>query len=99
MGKSILVMDTPVCCMECPMCFHADDISIGNLEYRRLYSCRFAPSDAEDFYLPDILSKKPDWCPLQDVPEKKDKNPYHNEHESGYVDGWNACIDKIMNAN
>lgn len=43
------------------------------------------------------LCKKPDWCPLQDAPEKKDKNPYHNEHESGYVDGWNDCIDQILN--
>lgn len=42
---------------------------------------------------------KPDWCPLQDAPEKKAQNAYQNEHESGYVDGWNACIDKIMNAN
>lgn len=97
MGKSILVMDTPECCMECQMCFHADDLSIGKFEYRRLYSCRFALSDVEDFYLPDILGEKPDWCPLQYAPEKKDKNPYHNEHESGYVDGWNDCLDKILN--
>lgn len=39
---------------------------------------------------------KPDWCPLQDVPEKKDKNPYHNERESGYVDGWNEFVDKML---
>lgn len=97
MGKSILVMDTPHCCMECNMCFKADEISIGKFEYRRLYSCRYAPSDVDDFYLLDILGKKPDWCPLQDAPKKKDKNAYHNEHERGYVDGWNDCLDQILN--
>lgn len=41
--------------------------------------------------------EKPDWCPLQDAPNKKGKNPYHNERESGYVDGWNDCLDQILN--
>lgn len=36
-------------------------------------------------------------CPLQDAPKKKDKNAYHNEHERGYVDGWNDCLDQILN--
>lgn len=42
-------------------------------------------------------NSKPNWCPLHDAPEKKAKNFYHNEHESGYVDGWNECVDKILN--
>lgn len=98
MGKSILVMDTPECCMECPMCFHADDLSIGKFEYKRLYSCRFALSDAEDFYLPDILGQKPDWCPLQDAPEKKSIDGLCGRSllEAQFV-GWNECIDRILN--
>lgn len=71
MSKSVLVIDTPKCCIECPMCFQSDEMSIGAFEYRKLYSCRYAPSDVEDFYLPDILHGKPKWCPLKEAPQKK----------------------------
>ena len=39
----------------------------------------------------------PDWCPLKSVPEKKnyeelsDGNPV-----KAWENGWNACIDKIL---
>lgn len=100
MGKSILVMETPKRCMECQMCFHADDLSIGKFEYKRLYSCRFAPSDAEDFYLPDISSTKPDWCPLQDMPERKGSirgSLPKYDTDNHYEIGWNDCLDQILN--
>lgn len=104
MSKSIFVMDDPLCCMECPMCFQSDEISIGNFEYRRLYSCKRAPDDIEDFYLPDILHGKPDWCPLRDLPEKKPIVKYHgngcfgvNEAmKNSFNMGFNSCIDEIL---
>lgn len=78
MGKSILVMDTPESCAECP-CFLETATDC----------CGVNGKDIESH-------NKPDWCPLRDAPEKKAKNSYHNQHESGYVDGWNDCIDKIL---
>ena len=39
---------------------------------------------------------KPSWCPLQEVPEKKDVT--HLGPES-YVSGWNDCVDAIKNYN
>lgn len=92
MGKSILVMDTPKICNECPLF----DINEGErlealctdaIEMKRKLIGPYKPRGVE----------KPDWCPLQDMPEKKNKNPYHNEYESGYVDGWNDCLDQILN--
>lgn len=80
--------------MECPLCFQSDEISIGKFEYRRLYSCRYAPSDVEDFYLPDILNTKPDWCPLMELPQKMaEENRWFSED---YAKGRNDCIDKIL---
>lgn len=38
----------------------------------------------------------PDWCPLRDLPEKKEENKYHNNYERGIVDGFNTCIDEIL---
>lgn len=56
----------------------------------------------------DYIMSRPDWCPLQEVPEKK---PYNGEdgitgislsrkvnealHEAAAL-GWNACIDEIL---
>lgn len=84
MEKSILVIDTPESCAKCRMFsdVYTDMTCRGN-------------GRTIDYPYPD--NKIQDWCPLKGVPEKKGKNPYHNEHESGYVDGWNDCIDKILN--
>lgn len=94
MSKSILVLDAPECCIECPMCFQSDEMSIGKFEYRKLYSCRRAPSDVEDYYLSDILHGKPGWCPLRDLPEKANHPDYCDNGR--YDKGWNDCIDEIL---
>lgn len=93
MKKSMLVIDTPNSCKECPFC-------------RGLNACKVMKYLNGDkittIYTVDkqvMEGGKPDWCPLQDETEKKGENPYHNERESGYVDGWNECIDKIVGSN
>ena len=96
MSKSILVIDTPSCCMDGPMHFQSGEIPIGRFEYLRLFSCRYAPSDAEDFYLPDISSEKPDWCPRRELPEKIDENNTYTDQEYYRAQGWNDCIDEIL---
>lgn len=40
---------------------------------------------------------KPDWCPLQDAPEKDDGKGYLDDDAEAYCKGWNACVDKILN--
>ena len=35
---------------------------------------------------------RPDWCPLRELPKKK--SVYTNGH---YSDGYNACIDELLN--
>lgn len=91
MGKSILAVDTPESCGKCPL------FSINETEtLEALCTQPTGKRKIIGLYHPPG-TKKPDWCPLQDAPEHKDKNIYHNERESGYVDGWNACVDKILN--
>ena len=36
---------------------------------------------------------KPDWCPLMDLPKKK--NFWSEEHGGKFSEGWNDCIDEI----
>lgn len=85
MGKSILVMDAPEFCIGCPCHFAYDNGQV------------WCGKEDKELLADDIETFKPDWCPLRDAPTKKNKNPYHNEHESGYIDGWNDCLDQILN--
>lgn len=39
--------------------------------------------------------KKPDWCPIISLPDKKGKDCVTILAES-YRDGWNDCIDRII---
>ena len=58
MKKAVLVMDMPECCGECPL---MDDDIVG--EY-----CNAHDDDYID--IPDVLGRKPNWCPLMELPEQ-----------------------------
>lgn len=98
MSKSVLVIDTPKNCYDCP--FGTE--YCGNLEYEGC--CELAEcldSDmrliTEEHY--DYESKsRPEWCPLKLLPEKKEYIvPIDNvESQKDIIAvGWNACIDVI----
>lgn len=38
----------------------------------------------------------PDWCPLRDLPEKKDMEPGKTIIRAAQYEGWNMCIDEIL---
>ena len=58
MAKGIILLeDIPRSCVECPMCYHATDMSIGKFQYERLYRCGLEPEDVEQVYLEDICHK------------------------------------------
>ena len=98
MSKSVLVVDTPKNCYDCP--FGTE--YCGNLEYEGC--CELAEcldSDmrliTEEHY--DYESEsRPDWCPLKPLPEKKEHIvPIDNvESQKDIIAvGWNACLRKI----
>lgn len=98
MSKSVLVIDTPENCYDCP--FGTE--YCGDSEYERY--CELAEcldSDmrliTEEHY--DYESEsRPDWCPLKPLPEKKEYIvPIDNvESQKDIIAvGWNACIDAI----
>jgi hypothetical protein len=90
MSKSILVIDTPKNCYDCPF----GTAYCGELEY--VGYCELADCLDYDVILMteehyDCESKsRPDWCPLKPLPKKR-KYRYYN----GDTRGWNDCIDKI----
>lgn len=92
--KGIIVLDKiPKACVDCPMCYHAGDMSIGNFKYERLYRCKLEPEEIEGGYLCDILHKKPEWCVVKKSPTKLRYCDYKNARE--FVEGFNVCVETI----
>ena len=82
MAKAVLVMDISECCADCPCSFFERDNPILNL------ICGVTQEDAYNV-------GKPDWCPLRELPEKKERRI--GEHgERMFRAGFNACLNEIM---
>lgn len=98
MSKSVLVIDTPTNCYDCPF----GTGYCNDLEYEGL--CELADCLDYDVILMteehyDYESKsRPAWCPLKPLPERKEYiAPIDNvESQKDIIAvGWNACIDAI----
>lgn len=98
MSKSVLVIDTPENCYDCP--FGTEYCGDPEYEgYCELAEC--LDSDmrliTEEHY--DYESEsRPDWCPLKPLPERKEYIvPIDNvESQKDIIAvGWNDCIDAI----
>lgn len=88
MSKAILVIDMPKSCEECSICASWQSSAFSIREY---WCTAF---DNIDVYPDD----KPRWCPLKSLPNKR-KEKYAADvglRDSGFIDGWNACIDEIL---
>lgn len=89
MSKAILVIDMPENCLECPLEF---GVAVNNkvlLNHNICNGCGKPNADS---------TKKPDWCPLRPLPEKKEvcgKYPQPDGITPSYKIGYNACIDEI----
>lgn len=87
MSKAILVMDMPKNCYEC------------NLRFTNL-SCEDICSKDNKYIEVNIFERKPKWCPLREVPKKKQiehvEEDYDGGYSHGFTQGYNACIDEIL---
>ena len=89
MAKAILIMDDmPECCADCYCGYFERDIKELNLV------CGATGEDANNV-------GKPDWCPLRELPEKKETIVYENDDwitvgEKTKNNGWNDCLDEIF---
>ena len=85
MAKAVLVMDMPESCPDCRF-FESD--------WRECYAI-------SKRYNRDIMTEeaKPNWCPLRELPEKKEELAIEQYEFGGlgkaFVSGWNACLDAI----
>lgn len=95
MSKSILIIDTPDNCMQCPM------RTIGEF-----CDVRCCAKDNRTLQMNEGSKETPTWCPLRMVPDKREeKRPFgqgalesfNNIIDSTFSKGFNYCIDEIMN--
>lgn len=81
MSKSILVIDTPSTCADCPLSQWAGIEPVNKMTYLRCYAMhRVMCLVDEGKVLVDI-------CPLKPMPHKRGGDEW--------ADGWNACIDEL----
>lgn len=88
MSKSILVIDIPQKCEECQLCKNYMKVSHawGNPDTYEVYCAGIA----NKILMEVPKDKKPDWCPLVDIPEK------YKAVSMNFERGYNACIDEIL---
>ena len=88
MAKAVLVMDMPECCADCPLSCPLRNSSHA----KNSYACCYLT--LKDISKTDYYDKKPDWCPLRELPEKANHPDYC---DNGRFDkGWNACLNEIL---
>lgn len=84
MAKAILVMNMPTTCSECMLC----DLNGCCLALKMVEFCEYR------------YDQKQKWCPLREVPKKKEyeerQNSFENFGKQCQIDGYNACIDEIV---
>lgn len=91
MSKAILIMDMPESCLACRF---SREINEG------IEACCEIVDKLNDSTsckkIENYCQCKPNWCPLQEVPDKEQGSDCFDEFEDGYAQGWNSCIEEIV---
>lgn len=86
MAKAILVMDMPESCFGCNFLHCDEDTNLDSCQARE----KARPVDSETY-------KKPDWCPLRELPKHKRTIGAVDEGKKLLLNaGWNDCLDEIL---
>ncbi len=84
MSKAMLIMDMPESCAKCKLFFDSYTDMICRGNHRTI-----------NYPYPD--KKVQDWCPLLEVPKKiTERTRLCNKW---YAQGYNACVDEILDEN
>lgn len=96
MSKSVLVIDTPSGCTNCPLFYYNEMYSS--------YECK-GTSDYNRTIKIYGYKIKPTWCPLSSLPERINLRQYTETDTTlnidsllayQYAQGWNNCIYDIL---
>lgn len=84
MAKGIIVVDIPESCRN----IRGDEngCPFGGMV------CQICDKDVMKH---TVHGTKPDWCPIKEMPEKKEIKDAVNMTSFGWIEGFNACLDEI----
>ena len=90
--KAILVIDEmPKNCSDCWL--HRNEYS----DYEKVWEdiCHNAEHECHVLSKANYI-KRPSWCPLKPMPDRKEEGYPNDDYTIGKADGWNACIYEIL---
>ena len=88
MSKAVLVIDMPSNCKDCNMSVLGIEPHTGQMCFRCVHHPTIMVLPKE--------TKRPDWCPLRELPNPKEKGKAENILEIFSNAGYNACIDELL---
>lgn len=80
MSKGIIVMDIPK--LDCREC--------------QCFREQFPSCGAVGKYIDPIVGKKPNWCPIKPIPDRKSEDFGQTIIAAARGEGWNECLDEIL---
>ena len=83
MSKAVLVLDMPRNCKVCSF-----------KKYNQYEGWDCLVKDSENIGI-ELENKRPNWCPLRELPKKTDIHIAKTMTTMNWIEGWNACIDVI----
>ena len=90
MAKAMLIMDMPNNCISCNLCLVGKDKHTKEFYWR----CMIHPTKM--ITKDEGKNGKPTWCPLREVPQKKEIEFRDSDITRIEKIGYNACIDEIL---
>lgn len=83
MSRMIVALDNINDCFDCPLCMKIDGTC---------WKCNMAK-----IYMGGLdLTKRPHFCPLKELPERKEGFGTDTLYIKGKIDGWNYCLAEIL---
>lgn len=94
MSKALLILDMPKTCLDCIFCFELDEgiNACCSVMFDEKDSSLCREINCKDGY----CQNKPDWCPLKEIPEKKNIDCCYDLYKRGRKIGWNECLEAIL---
>lgn len=88
--KTVLVIDMPTRCYDCPLYTPIDDFAdeYGFCDDRNILKQKEAQEKIR-------FDEKPIWCPLRPLPQKTYAE-FPGPYKYGFADGWNRCLEEIQ---
>lgn len=96
MSKAVLVMDMPSSCSKCKFMYEFYGVKKCQLlNILENGGKAIIPTDT-------LITDRKECCPLRELPEKTEVSDcgelcdMDDWYDSGYADGYNACIDELL---